>query len=233
MSSTGKGHRSLRAARLVLFDLDGTLVHSLPDLALSIDQMLSELRMPERGESTVSTWLGDGVDALVKRALLNGRGGEPDAALYARAMPLFMQRYAANNGQLSRPYASALPLLKMLRAAARQLGCVTNKSQAFTDPLLQRLQLRSFFDCVVSGDQVARKKPHPDPLLAACRHTGVPAGAAVLIGDSRNDVQAARAAGMPVVCVSYGYNRGEDIRSAQPDALVDDLSEVAALLGVS
>jgi len=221
------------ATRLVLFDLDGTLVHSLPDLALSIDQMLVELGMPERGEAAVSTWLGDGVDALVKKALLDGLGAEPDAALLARAMPLFRQCYATNNGVLSRPYPGARRLLDALRAAELRLGCVTNKSQAFTEPLLQQLGLHTCFDCIISGDEVAHKKPHPEPLLAACGQMGVAANATLFVGDSRNDVQAARAAGMPIICVSYGYNKGDDIRSAGADAVVDDLNEVAALLGFS
>jgi phosphoglycolate phosphatase len=233
VSGNRGGHDLLRGVRLVLFDLDGTLVHSLPDLALSIDQMLVGLEMPACGEAAVSTWLGDGIDTLVERALLNGSGGEPDAALFDRARQLFMQRYSTNNGRLSRPYAGTRPLLAVLRAADLQLGCVTNKSQVFTGALLQQLDLASSFDCVISGDQVSHKKPHPEPLLVACRQTDVPVSAALLVGDSGNDVRAARAAGMPVVCVSYGYNRGEDIRSAQPDVVVDDLSEVAALLGFS
>jgi phosphoglycolate phosphatase len=227
------GHEPLRGVRLVLFDLDGTLVHSLPDLALSIDQMLIELEMPACGEAAVCTWLGDGIDTLVERALLNARGAEPDAALFDRARRVFAQHYRCNNGRLSQPYAGTRPLLNVLRAADFKLGCVTNKSQAFTRPLLQQLELLSSFDCVISGDQVTHKKPHPEPLLVACRQIRVPVSAAILVGDSGNDVRAARAAGMPVVCVSYGYNRGEDIRSARPDAVVDDLSEVAALLGVS
>jgi len=221
------------ATRLVLFDLDGTLVHSLPDLALSIDQMLVELGMPERGAAAVSTWLGDGIDALVKKALLDGLGAEPDAALLARAMPLFRQRYAANNGVLSRPYPGARRLLDALRAAALRLGCVTNKSQAFTQPLLQQLGLHACFDCVVCGDEVTHKKPHPESLLVACGQMGVAITDTLFVGDSRNDVQAARAAGMPIVCVSYGYNQGDDIRGAGADAIVDDLNEVAALLGFS
>ncbi len=225
-------YRTLRSARLILFDLDGTLVDSLPDLALSIDQTMVALGLPQPGEAAVGGWLGDGVAALVKRALTNGIDAEPDSDLFDRAMPMFMQHYTANNGRVARPYPNALQLLQALRGDGRQLGCVTNKPQAFTEPLLQKLGLHAFLDCVVSGDQVARKKPHPDLLLTACRSTGVATSAAFVVGDSRNDVQAARAAGMPVVCASYGYNQDEDIRNARPDALVDDLCEVAALLRV-
>lgn len=224
---------ALPAARLVLFDLDGTLVHSLPDLAFSIDSMLADLGMAPRGEAAIRNWLGDGVDALVQRALVDGREEAPDSALLERAMPLFMDYYASNNGERSRPYPGARQLLEVLRNAGLQLGCVTNKSQAFTTPLLQRLGLYACFDCVISGDQVTHKKPHPEPLLTACRVLGVLSGEALFVGDSTNDVRAARAAGMAVVCVSYGYSRGEDIIDARPDALVDELSEVSTLLDLA
>ena len=220
------------SVRLILFDLDGTLVDSAPDLALSVNQMLAELDLPQCGEAPVRGWVGDGIDALIERAMHNALGKATDEASFERALAVFRRCYAANNGALSRPYEGAMPLLDSLRAAGLRLGCVTNKAQAFTEPLLDQMQLLERLDCVLSGDQVSRKKPHPDILLAACEQIGVGTAEALLVGDSRNDVRAARAAAMPVVAVSYGYSQGEDVHALGADAVVDDLREVTALLGV-
>jgi phosphoglycolate phosphatase len=132
--------------------------------------------------------------------------------------------------ELSRPYPGVIEGLQQLAAAGFELACITNKAEAFTLPLLRDLGLHDYFKLVLSGDSLPKQKPDPLPLQHACRHFGITPEHGVLIGDSSNDVQAARAAGMPVICVTYGYNHGHDIRESHPDAVVGSLAEVPRYL---
>ncbi|MFA7097952.1 MAG: phosphoglycolate phosphatase [Gammaproteobacteria bacterium] len=219
-----------KAPKMILLDLDGTLVDSVPDLAYSVDAMLERLGLPKRGEAQVRHWVGNGVERLVRRALTGTMDGEPDAALYERALPLFMEIYAANTSARSVLYPGVREGLDYLRAAGYRLGCVTNKAGRFTEPVLRELGIRDYFELVVSGDTLSRKKPDPEPLLHAARYFEVEPGGALMVGDSVSDVKAARAAGFRVVCVSYGYNHGMDIRAARPDAVIDSLVQLRGLL---
>jgi phosphoglycolate phosphatase len=216
--------------RLVLFDLDGTLVHSAPDLATAVNHMLTELGRDPQSTATVMTWIGNGMVRLIKRALTGDMHAEPEPALFEQALASFKKHYAANLAVQTRPYAGALKALDILIARGFALGCVTNKPAMFTLPLLERLDLARYFGLVVSGDSLARKKPDPLPLQHACAHFGVAPADAVLVGDSAADVTAARAAGMPVIGVSYGYNQGRDVRELKPDRVVDSLTEVPQYL---
>lgn len=220
----------LKRPKMILLDLDGTLVDSVPDLAYSVDVMLERLGLPKRGEAQVRRWVGNGVERLVGRALTGTMDGAPDPALFERALPLFMEIYAANTSARSVLYPGVREGLDYLRAAGYRLGCVTNKPGRFTEPLLRALGIRDYFELVVSGDTLSRKKPDPEPLLHAARHFGVRPDEALMVGDSVSDVKAARAAGFRVVCVSYGYNHGMDIRAAQPDAVIDSLVQLRELL---
>jgi len=214
----------------VLIDLDGTLVDSVPDLAHSVDLTMQRLGLPPRGEAAVRSWVGNGVERLVKRALLGAIDGEPDAALFAQAHAIFLEIYRDNVCTYSKLFDGVGEGLAYLQSLGLKLGCVTNKPAAFTEPLLRQLGLYDRFGIVVSGDTLAQKKPHPAPLLHAAAHFGVAPSACLLIGDSIHDVQAARAAGFRVVCVSYGYNHGLDIHEARPDAVVDSLAALPNVL---
>ena len=216
--------------RMVLIDLAGTLVDSVPDLAYCVDEMMLALGLPIRGEVQVRQWVGNGVERLVKRALLNQLDGEPDAAAFERALPVFMALYKDNVSKRSQLYPGVKEGLDFLRGAGYKLGCITNKAAAFTEPLLQDLGVYDYFEIVVSGDTLPMKKPDPAPLLHAAKFFGVPANEALMVGDSISDVKAARNAGFQIVCVSYGYNHGIDIREAAPDAVIDSLAELKALL---
>lgn len=216
--------------RLVVFDLDGTLVDSVPDLARAVDGMMTRLGLPPRGEARVRDWVGNGAPRLVRRALVGGLEGEPDEALYEQAYPVFLELYAESVSAGSQLYPGVLDGLAHLGGLGVPLACVTNKPERFTEALLRDLGIRDDFGLVVSGDTLPRKKPDPMPLLHAARHFDTPTADALFVGDSRNDVQAARAAGFPVICVSYGYNHGEDIRGAGPDAVIDSIAELADLL---
>ena len=217
--------------QLILFDLDGTLVDSVPDLAAAIDGMMCQLGLPERGEAAVREWVGNGIHNLVGRALNNSMTVSTDTALFNQALPIFMQLYAANTAAHSHLYPSVLETLVFLKQQPYlQLGCITNKAEQFTLPLLEQLTIRDYFDIIISGDSLPEKKPHPLPLLHAATQLGVIPQQTLMVGDSKSDVQAARAAGMPMIAVSYGYNHGEDIRDYLPDAVIDELAELKTLL---
>ncbi len=215
---------------MVLIDLDGTLVDSVPDLTFCVDEMMQELGMPLRGEARVRTWVGNGVERLVRRALTDSLDGEPEDELFQRAYPIFLRLYAENTSGRSQLYPGVREGLDYLRSAGFKLGCVTNKAEQFTLPLLEAMEIRDYFAIVVSGDSLQEKKPHPMPLLHAAEFFGVEPGKALMLGDSMSDVKAARAAGFKVVCMSYGYNHGIDIREANPDAVLDSMTELSTLL---
>jgi phosphoglycolate phosphatase len=221
---------TLALPKMVLIDLDGTLVDSVPDLSYCVDAMMRELGLPERGETAVRRWVGNGVERLVQRALINSVEGEADAADYERALPVFMRLYRENTSGRSRLYPGVREGLDYLKRAGFRLGCVTNKAEQFTVPLLRDMGILDDFELVVSGDTLPVKKPDPAPLLYAAEHLGVTPGESLMVGDSRSDVKAARAAGFAIVCMSYGYNHGEDIRNYGPDAVIDRLDQLQGLL---
>lgn len=215
--------------KMVLIDLDGTLVDSVPDLAWCIDEMMKALDMPARGETKVRLWVGNGVPRLIERALIDQLEGVPDAALYAEAYPIFMALYADNSCKRSHLYPAVKETLTWLKSQGIKLGCVTNKDEQFTLPILHKFGLFEFFDIVISGDTLPLKKPDPAPLLYGAQFFGIEPKHAMMIGDSISDVKASRAAGFSIVCLSYGYNHGADIRTARPDAVIDTFAELADL----
>lgn len=214
------------AVRSVIIDLDGTLIDTAPDLAASANAMLKELGMRIYDRQTVTGWIGNGAARLVKRALTGELAGEPPPALYERAYPLFLKHYAETLCVESRLYPGVQEALAQLEAEGFVLACITNKPEAFTLPLLKTLGLANYFELVVSGDSLPRRKPDPLPLLHACEVFRITPAQGVLVGDSANDTEAARTAGMPVICVTYGYNRGLDVRSLSPVAVIDSLTEL-------
>lgn len=219
--------------KMILIDLDGTLVDSVPDLAYCIDAMMARLGRPVRGEAAVRNWVGNGVERLVRRALVGQLDGEPDEIDYQRAYPLFLELYAENTFNRSALYPGVREGIDFLTAAGYPLGCVTNKAQRFTEPLLEHLGIYDAFGILVSGDSLPRKKPDPLPLLHAAGHFGASPEDSLMIGDSISDVTAARAAGFGIICTSYGYNHGQDIRDSNPDAVIDSFAELSTLLAPS
>ncbi len=219
----------LAKPKMVLIDVDGTLVDSVPDLAWCVDAMMRQLELPQRGEASVRHWVGNGVPRLVERALTNDLDDMPEQALFDKAYPIFLDLYADNTSKRSVVYDGVTEGLAYLRAAGYRLGCVTNKASQFTLPLLKALGLYETFEIVISGDTLPKKKPDPLPLLHAAEQLGVTPAESLMLGDSMSDVKAARAAGFRIVCMTYGYNHGEDIRDSSPDAVIDSMAELEGL----
>lgn len=220
----------LKKPQMILIDVDGTLVDSVPDLAFCVDEMMKALGRPPHGEAKVRNWVGNGVERLIRRALIGRLEGEPEAAEFKRAEPIFLRLYAENTSKRSLLYPGVRAGLDYLKSAGYKLGCVTNKAAQFTEPLLRDLGVAKDFSIIVSGDTLPQKKPDPAPLLHAAQFFGVQPEQALMVGDSVSDVKAARAAGFQIVCMSYGYNHGADIRDSKPDAVIDALTEIQPLL---
>jgi phosphoglycolate phosphatase len=214
----------------LFFDLDGTLVDSVPDLTAAVNIMLRQLDLPAREEAQVRAWVGNGMDNLIHRALTNDMAGRADPELFARARPLYKAAYADHISVRSELYPGVHEGLAELRAAGFPLACVTNKAAEFALPLLDQIGIGHFFATVVGGECIPHPKPAPDALRLCAERLDVPIGHGLMVGDSLNDVGAARNAGCPVVCVPYGYNHGCDIRDARPDAVIDSIAELPALL---
>ncbi|MGD2075529.1 MAG: phosphoglycolate phosphatase [Gammaproteobacteria bacterium] len=211
---------------MILIDVDGTLVDSVPDLTFCVDEMMKQLGRAPWGEEPVRNWVGNGVERLVERALTGKLDGQPDQVEYDAAYPIFLRLYAENTSKRSRLYPGVRQGLDYLKSAAYRLGCVTNKAARFTVPLLQDLGIYEDFEIVVSGDTLPFKKPHPAPLLHAAQFFKVAPARSLMVGDSISDVRAARAAGFKIACVPYGYNHGDDIRLAEPDVVIETLASL-------
>ncbi len=211
--------------RIWLLDLDGTLVDSAPDLHGALNAVLDQHGHDIVTEDSVRDWVGAGARVLLERALAAQHPGRAPRELGIDTLHAdFLTYYEAHIADLSRPYPGVVASLERLRADGVLLGVVTNKYEGLSNRLLAALELQGHFDTVIGGDTLPERKPHASPLLEACRRLGGTAADALMVGDSITDVRAARAAGMPVVCVSYGYNHGEDIRGVGADAVVDSLS---------
>ncbi|MHB8919850.1 MAG: phosphoglycolate phosphatase [Halothiobacillus sp.] len=217
--------------KMVLFDLDGTMIDSVPDLLVAVNQMMDELGMPHRAEADVRNWVGNGIERLVERALTNDLHATPAAALFDKAMPIFKRWYAESNGKHSCVFAGVHEGITYVKSLGLRVGCVTNKAAAFTLPLLRDMGLLDLFETVIAGDTLPLKKPDPAPLIYAAGWFKVHPSEALMIGDSISDVKAARAAGFSIICMSYGYNHGEDIRNYHPDAVIDSMAEFSNLIG--
>ncbi|MCQ4318737.1 phosphoglycolate phosphatase [Stutzerimonas stutzeri] len=220
--------------RLVMFDLDGTLMDSVPDLAAAVDKMLMLLGRAPAGIERVRDWVGNGSRVLVRRALAgrlehDGVGDE----LADEALALFMQAYSGGH-ELTTVYPGVRECLDWLRERDVKLSIITNKPAQFIEPLLEEKGLTGYFQWLVGGDTLPQQKPDPAALLWVMSQAGVAPDASLFVGDSRNDVRAAKAAAVPCVALSYGYNHGEPIGNEEPALVLDDLRElVASVSGLS
>ena len=211
---------------LVLFDLDGTLVDSVPDLAQAIDSALAEANLPLVGEGAVRNWVGNGAEMLVKRALTGEMDPKGEMPMFDQVYQSFLRFYGKATSDQSQLYPGVLECLNGLANAGIKLGLVTNKPIAFTRTMLSGFGLTQYFDVVLGGDSLPVKKPSPEPLLSAMATCQAKVEKTLMVGDSKSDIGAARAAGCPVVCVPYGYNHGLDIHDFMPDKVVQRLDEL-------
>ena len=224
-----------RRPEAVLFDLDGTLLDTAGDIALALARAFADHGHAAPPPEAVRRMIGKGAPILVQRAV-----AAQALALGAAVQAALVERFFHHYGRLqaldecaAQPYPGAREALQALHAAGLPLAVVTNKQHRFACSLLERLQLAPWLRLVVGGDSCERRKPDPQPLLHACMQLGVAPTRAWMVGDSVNDVQAARAAGMPVYCVPYGYNEGEDPRSLACDGLLESLAELPTRLGLA
>ncbi len=214
--------------RLAMFDLDGTLMDSVPDLAAAVDKMLMLLGREPAGVAHVRDWVGNGSKVLVRRALAGQLQHEGVAdELANEALALFMQAYSGGH-DLTTVYPGVHECLDWLRARDVKLAIITNKPAQFIEPLLEEKGLNGYFQWLVGGDTLPQQKPDPAALLWVMDQAGVKPGDSLFVGDSRNDVRAAKAAAVPCVALSYGYNHGEPIANEEPALVLDDLRELVA-----
>jgi len=211
------------SARAVIIDLDGTLLDTAADLAAATNLMMLELGRQSLPQATVASYIGKGVEVLVHRALGGALDARVDHDLHARGHDAFMRHYQVENGRHSRPYDGVVEGVAAMRAKGLRLACVTNKPKSFADPLLAHFGLAQCFELIVGGDTLPLRKPDPMPMLHVAQRFEVDPLKIVAIGDSLNDALAARAAGMPVFAVPYGYNEGRDVRTLDVDAVFDSL----------
>jgi phosphoglycolate phosphatase len=210
-----------------IVDLDGTMVHTLGDFSAALAAVHEELGLPVIAPAQVEGMVGKGSEHLIRSALRAAGAGEER---YKAAWAAYQRHYARINGQFADVYEGVDTGLRLLRSRGLRLACVTNKPTDFARDLLARKQLAQFFDVVFGGDAFERKKPHPEPLLRACEALRSDPRRTLVIGDSSNDAAAARAAGCPVLLVTYGYNHGEPVRAVDADGFVDSLADLAGCL---
>ncbi|MBC3420656.1 MULTISPECIES: phosphoglycolate phosphatase [unclassified Pseudomonas] len=209
--------------RLVMFDLDGTLIDSVPDLAAAVDRMLLELGRPPAGLDAVRQWVGNGAEVLVRRALAGGIEHDAvDAQLAERALALFMEAYGESH-ELTVVYPGVRDTLRWLRKQGVEMALITNKPERFVGPLLDQMKIGRYFRWIIGGDTLPQKKPDPAALLFVMKMAGIAPEQSLFVGDSRSDVQAARAAGVKSVGLTYGYNHGRPIDEESPSLVLDDL----------
>lgn len=234
MTDPGRGGLRLPPGPIdaVCIDLDGTLLHTVPDLAAAANAMLLDIDHDVLPDSVIASYVGQGADVLIRKAIAGSRPRTVSVrtdgqALFEAARRHFHARYETLNGSQSSLFEGVVEGLASLREQGLKLACVTNKPTPFIAPLLERFGLAGYFDFAIGGDTMSRRKPDPDQLLEACRRWALAPARVVAVGDSVNDAQAGRAAGMHVYLVPYGYSGGEPVDRLESDGIVSSLLALA------
>lgn len=212
--------------KAIAFDLDGTLIDSVPDLAVATQEALAELGLTTCSADQVRTWVGNGAEMLMRRAMTNALGADVEQAALDAAMPVFMHHYQQNLEQHSVLYSDVHQVLQTLFDAGFKLAVVTNKPYRFTLPLLEAFKINGFFSLVLGGDSLSKMKPDPLPLQHLLKEWQLDKAELLMVGDSKNDILAAKAAGIASIGLTYGYNYGEDIGLAGPDAVCEQFNDI-------
>lgn len=215
----------------VAFDLDGTLVDSAPGLADAVDMAFKDFGLPAAGVERLSTWIGNGADVMVERAV-RWAEGDTSPEFCQKVRDRFDHYYADTAASGSRLYPQVKETLVALKAQGMPMGLITNKPTPFVAPLLNSLDIAEYFTVVIGGDDVTQKKPHPAPMFLMLAKLGLRASELVFVGDSRNDIQAAQAAGCRCVGLTYGYNYGESIALSKPDRVLEHFADLLPTFGL-
>ncbi|MEI6894639.1 MAG: phosphoglycolate phosphatase [Colwellia sp.] len=223
---------TIKNKEVLLFDLDGTLVDSAPDLAVALNKMLRDLSKKEFDQDTIRTWVGNGAKILVERGLSGSStiDSQLDSDLANKALSIFLAHYRENVCVETVLYDGVKEGLDAFKEAGFRLGIITNKPAALIQPILAGLGVDDMFDILIGADTLAEKKPHPAQLLYAVEQLNVTAEQCLMIGDSKNDILAAKAAKMDSVGLTYGYNYGENIANYHPQWCFDRFSQLTAAL---
>lgn len=220
----------LTGMRAVIVDLDGTMLHTIPDFEIALNRMRAELGLAPVGQDLVANCVGKGSEHLVRSILDLDFDSDTVAKHLPQALKSYLHHYDQINGDFSTVYPEVAEGLAAMRAKGLRLACVTNKPTAFARELLEHKDLLQYFDAVYGGDAFENRKPHPEPMLAVCSKFELSPSQVVAIGDSSNDAQAARAAGCRVLTVPYGYNHGEAVQNIESDGIVPTLLFAAHLI---
>ena len=217
---------------MIIFDLDGTIIDSAPDLAGAINYMLTTLNRHTFDIETIHKWVGNGAQTLVKRALSGNVIIDEtlDNESFGKALKIFLDYYAENLAVDTVTYPDVSETLSTLQTRGYRLVIVTNKPVDFVAPILEKLDLLPLFEYFIGGDSLAKKKPDSMPLLHVCAKLGVSVEEALMIGDSNNDILSANGCRMQSIGVTYGYNYNEPIQHHNPTKVVDDFKEILELL---
>ena len=217
---------------LIIFDLDGTLIDSVPDLALSVNHTLKSINRDVFPEDIIRTWVGNGAATLVKRALSGSSNinEDIDDKLFEKALDIFLKFYSNNLTVSTILYDGVKETLENLQNNNYRLAIVTNKPYDFIEPILECLELSDLFEYYIGGDSLEVKKPNPMPLLHVCEKLNVSVENSLMIGDSKNDIIAANEANMDSIALSYGYNYDEDISTYKPNIVFDNFADINKVL---
>lgn len=223
---------TLTEKNVLLFDLDGTLVDSVPDIAFALNQSMQQLARKPFEEATVRNWVGNGARCLVARALSSNKviDSQLSETEISEALTIFLRFYMDTACVQSRLYSNVKETLRKLKTKGYRLAIITNKPEAFIQPILEGLDLLNLFELQLGGDSLPERKPHPLPLLTACKRMDVSPQQCFMIGDSKNDILAAKAANMDSIGLSYGYNYDEDLAVHRPNYLFDHFDELLDVL---
>lgn len=222
----------LKGIRAAIIDLDGTMIETIPDFLVAINRMREEFELAALDDGQIRRLIGKGSENLIRNILAIDFDAARVELHFDAAMASYQRHYLSINGDYSTLFEGVIAGLDAMKAAGLRLACVTNKPIGFTLPLLRQKGLDGYFDVVYGGDSLPKKKPDPMPLLQVCSDFDLSPRQVLAIGDSSNDVQAARAAGCPVLTVPYGYNHGHPIHEANSDGIVDSLLDAASLIGL-
>ena len=218
--------------KLIIFDLDGTLIDSGPDLALALNDMLTQLNRKTFDLETIHEWVGNGAQTLVKRALSANVEIDKnlDAELFEKALEIFLASYQQNVCVKTITYPNVKETLLTLQKSGYKMAIVTNKPYDFVQPILEKLELANFFELYLGGDSLSLKKPNPQPLLHVCKTLNINIENSIMVGDSKNDILAANSCDMQSIGVSYGYNYGEDINNYSPTVVIHTFEDILKIL---